>query len=247
MTGQVALASPLRLVTLTPHATEMVFAAGAGQHIVATVNSSNYPRQALSLPKIGDGITTSLEEIIRWQPDWVIGWPSPLMQQLKAIGINTWVSDPKSLHEIGDEVVSMGKAFGSAHVAKAWREGFDKGLAKLQSVDPTNRYTKVVVLTGSDAQYAIGSQALINSTLQRCHAVNVFANAPTLAPLVSTESLIAVEPDVIISGEPVLNQAIPGTKVHIVNADWLYRPGPRFAQAANRICDIIFQTRQASR
>ena len=66
-----------RVITLTPHATEMVFAAGAGEMIVATVDASDFPQQAQHIPRFGDGIHNSLEEIVRWEPDIVVGWPSP--------------------------------------------------------------------------------------------------------------------------------------------------------------------------
>jgi len=66
----------MRIITLTPHATEMLFAAGAGEHIVATVDASDFPSQARAIPKLGDGLNTSVEQVLQWQPDWVVGWPS---------------------------------------------------------------------------------------------------------------------------------------------------------------------------
>ena len=63
-----------RILTLAPHATEMVYAAGAGQFLVGTVTSSDYPAEAREITRIGDGIVLNQERIIMLQPSLMIGW-----------------------------------------------------------------------------------------------------------------------------------------------------------------------------
>ncbi len=239
-------ASP-RIVTLTPHATELVFAAGAGHQIVATVSSSNYPVAAKDIERIGDGVNTSIEQVLAWSPDWVIGWPSPLMTQLETLGIQTWVSNPQSLESIGTEVLDMAQRLGDPDAAAAWHADYTARLMQLRPKAQTEM--RVVLFASSDGQFVIGRHDLINETLGRCGATNPFAASAASAPLVSAESLIAVEADVMISGRPMDNiatlpQAIP---LYVVDADKLYRPGPRFLDAALEICALLAKAKRQTK
>lgn len=234
-----------RIVTLTPHATELVFAAGAGDQIVATVASSDFPAAAQSIKRIGDGLTTSVEQVVSLKPDWVVGWPSPLMSQLQSLGIQTFTSNPDSLESIGQEVLALGQVFGTQDQAQAWQAQFTQTIDELDAYRPTGvgEPVRVVVLASADGQFAIGRHALINHTLARCGAINPFAQTQTAAPQVSRESLIAAKPDVMISGG-TLNHAQPMTPIvplTVIEADSLYRPGPRFADAALALCKLVKQ------
>lgn len=230
-----------RIVTLTPHATELVFAAGAGDQIVGTVESSDFPEAAKSIARVGDGLNTSVEQVIALEPDWVVGWPSPLLSQLKSFGINTFTSNPDSLEAIGQEVLNLGKTFGTEDQAQAWQAEFSRAVGELGQYNTlAPAPVRVVVLASADGQFAIGRHALINDTLARCGATNPFAQTQAAAPQISAESLIAAKPDVMISGRPLeglqpMTLAVP---LAVIDADSLYRPGPRFINAAIEMCKL---------
>lgn len=242
------VAAPSRIITLTPHATELVFAAGAGDQIVGTVESSDFPDPTKAIPRVGDGLNTSIEQVIALKPDWVVGWPSPLLSQLQTLGIRTFESDPDSLEAIGQEVLQLGSQFGTETAARAWHAKFTQDMAKLKGfADQDNgQPVKIVVLASSDGQFVIGRHALINDTLERCGAVNPFAQTQAAAPQISAESLLAAKPAVIISGRP-LDSPLPMTPtvpLAIIDADSLYRPSSRFINAAIEICMLADQARQ---
>lgn len=231
-----------RIVTLTPHATELVFAAGAGDQIVGTVESSDFPEAAKSIARVGDGLNTSAEQVIALEPDWVVGWPSPLLSQLKSLGIGVFESDPASLEAIGQEVLRLGEAFGTEDKARAWQAAFSQKVSSLgqYSTPAAGKQVRVVVLASADGQFAIGRHSLINDTLARCGAINPFAQTQAAAPQISAESLIAAKPDVMISGRPLeslqpMTLAVP---LAVIDADSLYRPGPRFINAAIEMCKL---------
>ena len=238
---------PPRLITLTPHATEMVFAAGGGKHVVATVDSSDYPAAAAALPKVGDGLSSSVEQILLHQPDWVIGWRSPLTRQLENLGINVWVSDPQTLSDIGKEIQAMANTFGDPSKAAVWLAAYQAELAQLGEQVPDNQTVRAVVLASSDGRYVIGRHSLINDALRVCGMRNVFDHTQAAAPQISLEGLLAAKPDVIISTEPLMPKAVMGAPVFVVNADWLYRPGPRFVKAVASLCDIARQVREPNK
>lgn len=231
-----------RIVTLTPHATELVFAAGAGGQIVGTVDSSDFPRAAKSIARVGDGLNTSVEQVIALQPDWVVGWPSPLLSQLKSLGMQTFESNPDSLEAIGQEVVQLGQVFGTESQARAWQAEFSEQVRKLgqYQAPSTTAPVRMVILASADGQFAIGRHALINHTLARCGATNPFAQTQAAAPQISAESLIAAKPDVMISGRPLYNPQpmTPTVALAVIDQDSLYRPGPRFINAATEMCAL---------
>ncbi|MGH8808235.1 MAG: ABC transporter substrate-binding protein, partial [Noviherbaspirillum sp.] len=63
-----------RIVSLAPHATEMLFAAGAGAYIVGVTEFSDFPPDAKRIPSVGSGVSLDLERIIQLKPDLVVGW-----------------------------------------------------------------------------------------------------------------------------------------------------------------------------
>src|SRR5690606_383357 len=70
----VSAPAPSRAITLAPHITELMFAAGAGDKIVATVSSSDFPVAALGIPRVGDGVNINIEKTLTLHPDIVLAW-----------------------------------------------------------------------------------------------------------------------------------------------------------------------------
>lgn len=249
----VGLAQPAplsaRVVSLTPHVTELIFAAGAGHTIVATVNASDYPEAALGIDRIGDGLNTSAEQVLALQPDWVMGWPSELMTRLRALGVETVVLEPSSMTQIAQQVRTLGLLLGTESVADAKSQEITAHIASIAAdvKDKSSPPLPVVVLASPDAQYVLGRQALINDALALCGATNIFAQALSVAPSVSLEGLIAAGPALVITGHEPPSWLTDQFKVAVIEPDWLYRPGPRFIDAARQICTAIAQARQSKR
>ena len=74
--GTVTLPAPAgRIVSLSPGATEMLFAAGAGSHVIATVEYADEPAAAKRVPRIGDVVSIDIERLVAMRPDVVVVWP----------------------------------------------------------------------------------------------------------------------------------------------------------------------------
>ncbi len=97
-----------RIVSLAPHVTELLYAAGAGGKIVGTVEYSDYPPQAKALPRVGDNQRLDLERILALHPDLIVVWlhgsAQRQLEQLRRLGIPMFYSEPKKLgrHRPGD-------------------------------------------------------------------------------------------------------------------------------------------------
>jgi iron complex transport system substrate-binding protein len=256
--ARVALAAPARrIVALAPHATELVFAAGAGARVVGVVAGSNFPPQAARLPSVGDVNAIDLERLVALAPDLVVTWPYTTSAQLAAIrrrGIAVFTSDAKSIDGIAVDLERLGTLAGttadSARAASAFRAAIAAARA---SVVPRPAPTRVFYEIWGDPIFTIGGEHLISAAIALCGGVNVFADLGVAAPVVDAEAVIAAAPDVIVAGAddakrpPWLDAwlrwpqlpAVRDHRLRVVDANLLHRPGPRFAQGVAQLCAAI--------
>ncbi|MEN4922495.1 cobalamin-binding protein [Achromobacter spanius] len=258
----VILAAPARrAVTLAPHATELVYAAGAGSHLVGTVRGSDYPPAARALPVIGDGTQPDAERVAAARPDLLIAWqPSaaePLVRVMDKLGVPVFYSDPLTLAAIPGAVERMGVLFGTEPVARAAAQDMRARLAALQARYASRRPVRVFVQAGLDPIYTLNDASIVSDALRLCGGVNVFGQAAIVAPQVTLEGVLAARPEVVLAGvarpeDTPKNLAawqamgLPAARqghVYGVDADALYRPGPRLIDAAEAICADLDRAR----
>jgi iron complex transport system substrate-binding protein/vitamin B12 transport system substrate-binding protein len=247
-----------RAITLAPHITELVYAAGAGDKIVGTVISSDYPDEAKRIPRIGDGMNIDVERAIALRPGLVIAWqPSgaarTLAPVLDRLGIPLAYSEPKRLDDLPAEVLRMGKYFGTQPVARATAEAMRHRLAMLRARYAGKPPVRVFIQVGSDPLYTLGSDPLLNDVLSTCGGVNIFEDATVAAPQVNEETVMQKRPAVVIvpSNRPHaaardaarwqtlrLPAAMSG-RIYGMDPDTLFRPGPRLIDATEELCRLL--------
>ena len=251
----VSLAAPARrAVTLAPHATELVYAAGAGDHVIATIRGSDYPPAARQLPVIGDGTQPDPERVAAVRPDLLIAWQpgaaAPLARVMDKLGVPVFYSDPLTLAAIPDAVERMGALFGTEAQARPAAQALRARLDALAARYAGRRPVRVFVQAGLDPIYTLNDSSIVSDALRVCGGVNVFGQAPVVAPQVSLESVLAARPEAVLAGisrpeDAARNLAawqalgLPAARlghVYGVDADALYRPGPRLIDAAEAIC-----------
>ncbi|AXA74233.1 MULTISPECIES: cobalamin-binding protein [Achromobacter] len=251
----ISLAAPARrAVTLAPHATELVYAAGAGDHVIATIRGSDYPPAARQLPVIGDGTQPDPERVAAVRPDLLIAWQpgaaAPLARVMDKLGVPVFYSDPLTLAAIPDAVERMGALFGTEAQARPAAQALRARLEALAARYAGRRPVRVFVQAGLDPIYTLNDSSIVSDALRVCGGVNVFGQAPVVAPQVSLESVLAARPEAVLAGisrpeDAARNLAawqalgLPAARlghVYGVDADALYRPGPRLIDAAEAIC-----------
>ena len=114
---RVVLAQPAqRIVSLAPHVTEILFAAGAGERVVGVVAYSDYPQAARALPQVGGYTQVDLEAIVGLRPDLVIGWRSgnrdAHLARLQAMGIPVYLNEPRSLDDVARSALASSQCSG---------------------------------------------------------------------------------------------------------------------------------------
>lgn len=253
----VSLPAPAqRVVSLAPHATELLFELKAGDRIVGTVETSDWPPAARALPRVGDSRAIDLERIVALQPDLVVTWPytAPAqVERLRARGIPVFTTDPKTVEGIGAGLERLGILVGDGARGKAAATAFNRRVEELRQASSGRRNLTAFYEIWPSPLYTIGNGHLISQALAICGGVNVFANSTLPAPVVSAEAVLAARPEVVIAATddavrpdwldewrrwPQLPATVLGN-LYVVDANLLHRPGPRFIEGVEQLCRVF--------
>jgi len=218
---------PLRIVSLSPGGTEMLFAAGAGAQVIGTVEYSDEPPAARAVARIGDVVAIDLERLVALRPDVVVAWPAggnPAQQaKIASLGVPLYQQQVVRLADLPDSVRRLGALAGTPAAAEREARALEARLGALQQryVDPAAHAARprptVLLQVWNRPIYTIGGRHLMSDALDLCGARNVFADLPEPSPLVDVEAVIARNPDIIVVAAP------PGEGAAWV-ADWKRYP-----------------------
>src|SRR5439155_1624327 len=147
---RVSLPAPAqRIVSVAPHVTELLFAAGAGSRVVAVSEYSDYPEVARRLPRVASSSAVNVEEVLALRADLVVAWrldaTARSLDRLEALGIPVFYSEPHRLAEIPDAIEALGALAGTEDAARdagdaAW-QAFWLRFGQLRAVRNSNLVT----------------------------------------------------------------------------------------------------------
>ena len=114
----------------------MLYAIGAGDQIIATLEHADYPEQAKTIPRVGNYARLQIEKVVQLKPDLIIAWktgnPADDLERLKALGFQVEYSDPHALQDVGAEMLKFGQLTGNAEQAKAKTQAYMAQLADIK-------------------------------------------------------------------------------------------------------------------
>jgi len=193
-----------RIVSLAPHATELLFAAGAGDAVVGVASYSDYPPGAGQRTHIGDSQNLNLEAIVALQPDLVVAWQSgnlaTQVERLQKLGLSVFYSEPRSAEDIATNLERLGVLAGTETTAGEAATAFRATYRQLQQRYAQRAPVRVFYEIWYQPLMTVNGEHLINQVIHLCGGNNVFAGLDTLAPTVSTEAVLEAQPEVIIVG-----------------------------------------------
>jgi len=226
-----------RILALSPHVCEMLYAIGAGDEVVGGVDYCDYPEAATHLPRVGSYTGINLEAALRLKPTMaIISGTSAQKTQLEALGIRVIRSAPQSVDQVLTDIRRLGRLTGHAKQAQALASSMQQRLDKLarsKTVRPVNVFYEI----WNDPLQTVGGKGFINDLLQRAGLKNVFASIPLETPRINIEAVLHARPDVIII--PSEHRDVAARKrfwkhwlgddirIIMVNPDLMHRPGPR--------------------
>ncbi|POE00209.1 vitamin B12 ABC transporter substrate-binding protein BtuF [Pectobacterium odoriferum] len=252
-----AYAIPQRVISLAPHATEMAYAAGMGEQLIAVSAWSDYPPEAEKLEQVASWQGINLERILALKPDLILAWregnPQRPLEQLANFSIPIVYLDAKTLDDIPASLRQL--ATYSRHPEQAERAAtdFQQEIGELQRADERHNDTplRVFIQFGTQPLFTSSKVTLQSQIVSLCGAENIFSDSTVPWPQVSREQVLRRQPQAIIVGgvperissvqafwQPQL--AVP---VITVNEDWFSRSGPRLLLAAQQICSQLAELR----
>ncbi|MGL5986525.1 MAG: cobalamin-binding protein [Burkholderiales bacterium] len=200
----VSLPQPARrVVSLAPHTTELLYAAGGARQIVGAVEYSDYPPEARKLPRVGDNRAFDLERIIALKPDLLVVWhygnSEQQLQKLRQLGIPVFYSEPRKLEQVATSLERLGLLLGQQATAHQAASRYWSQVQALRQQYRAARPVKVFYQVWDKPLMTLNGQHLISDVLRLCGGENLFARMPALAPTVSLEAVLASSPEAIIS------------------------------------------------
>lgn len=248
-----------RVISLSPHTTENLFAIGAGAQLVGVVSYSDYPPAAQALPVVGSYESLNIEAILALQPDLIIAWPegNPPVQlkRLADFGIPVFYSAPQRMAQIGENLRLYGALLGRPEADTVART-FAQRFAQLQADYAGGTPVRVFYQLWHEPLMTINHSQLIDQVITLCGGENVFAEQAEAIPRLSDESVIAVDPEVILTGlqgvDPRWSERwqqwpdLAATRIgqfYQVDEDLLYRPTLRLLDGAVAVCNRLQQVR----
>ncbi len=246
-----------RIATLSPGATELAFAAGAGDKVVAVVNYSDYPEAALKLPLVGNHTRIDLEALLALKPDLVITWrtgnPPAQMEMLQALGLPMFAIEPRTFEGVSKVIEQLSILSGTEQEGFAEAERFRKGIAVIAKQYRDAKPIPVFYQVWQTPLMTINNDHLIGKVVQLCGGVNVFGDMPRLVPRISAEVVLAADPHAIITGsvEGIEDNqldhwknysgmsAVAKNNLFFVPASPISRPTPRLLEASRDICQRL--------
>lgn len=247
--------SAQRIITLAPHATELLYSLGIGDRIIATVEYSDYPQQALSIPRLGRSDDVSIEAVVALQPDLVIAWESgnspELLLGLEQMGIQVYRSDTQGLNSVPRALLHLGTLTGTEAKASQLAQQFSQRVAQL-SIDPKQVKPRVFFQLWESPLMTANHLQPISEIIERCGGVNLFAQSVEVVPQTSVENVVLLNPDIILAPTQGLSAhwkerweawpeiaAVKTERLFTVDADLISRPTFRMLEGMEAVCSLL--------
>jgi iron complex transport system substrate-binding protein len=254
-----------RIISLSPNTTEILFHIGAGSKIVGADEYSNYPPAANNIIRVNNHAAANYELIISLKPDLVIAWQSgngeKIIARLRELGLPVFVVETQSMADIPFLYKRLGKLSGQSKQADQQAEIFADKLQQLHQSFAFRKKIRTFYQIWNDPLMTLNGEHILTDIIELCGGVNVFEDSVALVPYVNMESVLAKDPQVIISGGANQNDlwnlgiwqkwsglsAVKNKQIYSIPSDLLQRHSDRILQGAELVCQHLEHARSASK
>jgi iron complex transport system substrate-binding protein len=257
--NDIRLAAPAkRIVSLSPHLTELLYAAGAGSRVVGALEYSDYPPEARLLPRVGSEAGIDLEAVIALGPDLIVAWPNAgsvrAVNRLAELRFAVFRSEPRELDDIPRTIERLGIVAGTSYEAAKEAGSFRARVRNLELRYSKRPRVRVFYQVWDHPLLTVNGDHVISKVMRLCGGENVFAALPLIAPEIDREAVVRANPDVIVTSAASLDpwKAFPGLaavangQLYAIPPDLLQRHTPRILDGAERLCRVLEQVRTRS-
>ena len=249
---------PQRIITVAPHLSEVVEAAGGANRLISVSAYSNFPESVKKLPITSDARSIDLEKMKSLRPDLIIYWrggtPESQIESIKKTftSIQVVSVEPKKLTDIANDIETIGKLLGTETIAKKNADAFRAQIIELkhQYQNKNKRKVKVFYQVWAQPLMTLNQDHLIADIINICGGEQLFAKEKLLVPTVSREAVVKANPEIIFTAvdtqqmktdwsmwSSIPQLAATQRKAFIdIDGDMISRPSTRIMQGAKKIC-----------
>jgi vitamin B12 transport system substrate-binding protein len=249
-----------RIISLSPHLTEIVFALDREKQLVGVSDYSDYPYSqgcieqpcAVKLPSIANYQGADISAIIRLKPTLILVWEGGNKAQdiarLEQLGYPVFRSSPTNIEALTQEILNLGKALNAVAKSKILYEKMTTQAQHIKS-QYANKKASAMYYMSQQPLSGMGSDIWLNSLLSLCNIKNIYAKLPAAYAQFSVADVIRKQPEIVIAAThqdansvirfwtPHLHVFDP--KVVIVNPDALHRFTPRVLPELALLCKKV--------
>ncbi|GAA4407804.1 helical backbone metal receptor [Quisquiliibacterium transsilvanicum] len=256
----VALAGPpQRIVSMAPHATELLFAAGAGPRVVAVDRSSDFPAEVRALPRLAAHPRPDPERLLAMRPDLVVLWGAAvgrdLVDRLEGFGVRVFVSEPKGLDDVAGTLERFALLGDDPRRGRDEARSFRQAVAALRARHAAGALVPVFVQVWARPLITLSDRDSFADVLRTCGARNVFGAERMAAPQVGAEAVLRLAPRLVVAfgGERAEAARDTWTRLGLLAPDGpagfvqlsgaIQRPTPRMLAPMKLLCEAVEATR----
>jgi len=252
--------APQAIASLSPAATEILFAIGAGDQVAAVEMFSNYPPEAQSLPQL-DAYEPSVEAIAGEQPDLVLVYfdPGNLVDGLERAGLTVmFLEPPTSVDGVLEQIRLLGEATGHPQQADDLVATMQQSITDIQEQLVDVEEGPRLFHELDNLLFTVAPDSFVGDLYTILKAQNIAAGTDQAYPRLSQEAIIEADPEVIIladtgGGESVETvkarpgwgsiSAVQNDRIYVVDPDIVSRPGPRLVDALGTLAQALYPER----
>jgi len=244
-----------RVISLAPHVTELLFAAGGGSHVVGVVAYSDFPEAAKQVPQVGSNRELDIERIIALKPDLFVVWrhgsSERQIEMVRKLGVPVYHSEPHKLEDIPASLLKLGQLMGTDAVARPAAADLSRQLASLRAQYANRAPVRSFYQVWDKPLYTLNGEHIVSDALRLCGGENVFARLPVTAPVVSIEGVLQENPEAIFAtaeknygGVSMWKPygsltAVRNDNLFTIDGNLLNRSGPRMIAGAAMLCEKL--------
>lgn len=250
-----------KIISLAPSITETLFLLGVEDNIIGVSEYSNYPEKAKSIQTVSTITDMNLELILNLDPDIAFILPSQIKfkEQLTEMGIKTYVTDQRSIDKIITSIKLIGDELKISAVAKSICDSLETIMKNVRSVKKKDK--NILISIGRDYSsdinfiYSTGRNTFLDDILTLLGYANAL-ESDIPYPKISAETIIRIDPDIIIDLIPLSNSddisrakiswnslptisAVKNEKIYLFTSDYTTIPGPRIFKFIQELSEIL--------
>ena len=262
---------PRRIVSTVPNFTEILFALGLEERVVGVTDFCRYPLQALSKEKIGGYLNPNMEKILSLKPDLVLlpKTKSPLEQKIRGLGVPILEIPNETIGDTLNAITGIAQKAGVPEQGEILRKRLEKEITTVQKSCAAQDSVRTIIIVAHSPDslkdlYAAAPGTFLDELLTIAGGTNILPRGKILYPKISKESLVMLNPEAILDTSYAGNEfttdtlravlrpwqslptikAVKENRVYFITDPSITIPGPRMADSARYIADLLHAKRK---